>query len=239
MLKRDYRNFSRYFYMTRKLSIIVLFCVVALSAVSGTASAIAKETITIASGITPLEFKSTQYGYSGTAVPTYASDWGDLIPGASWVWSEYPQSSDHLATGDTVSFWTTFNLPSFDQRIVNGTIRITVDDGYTIYINDEYAGDSGYPYSTHDDINAPGQWGWTYVRSFDITPFLHEGNNTLRIDAWNGRWGAAYASWNPAGLLFKMEIDYMPVPPPPVPEFSTLLLTSTGVIGLLLLSLKS
>ncbi len=147
-------------------------------------------------------------------------DYDFSLLGADWIWESYRVV--HPADGDVVEFQRTFTIPGPPTR---GEIRITCDNGYEAYLN--------------DNLVASGQvgagWGpgkltesyvsnsdWESVEVEDVTSYLRSGVNVLKIiaaneymnadDPPNKTAGTEYT--NPAGLIFELELAYVALGPP-------------------------
>ena len=139
--------------------------------------------------------------------------------GTTWIWESY--RTEHPEAGDTVRFEKTFNIPGFP---VSGTLYITCDNGYEVYVNDNGspAGDAGAMSAqlgsgwqgsnlTEDYVNT---YGWQSVESWNITDFIHSGVNTINIATANEYMGpdddqsSGTQESNPAGLIFELVITY-------------------------------
>ena len=146
------------------------------------------------------------------AVTPHAA-WTATIPGSTtWIWETGPTSVD-----ETVAFEQTFTVSG---PVLSATLDIAADNSYKVFIDGtEVAADSAdnnFQIATQD----------TYDLTADVTP----GTHTLRIEVKNH--GTFNASGNPAGLLYKFEVetcnDPTPPPPPPVDACETPLVAPAG-----------
>lgn len=124
--------------------------------------------------------------------------WTAVIPGSTtWIWETGPTSVDEVVTFER-SFTAT-------GTVLSATLDIATDNSYKVFIDGvEVAADASatnFTLATQD----------TYDLMTDVTP----GTHTLRIEVKNH--GTYNASSNPAGLLYKFEIETCPPPTPPAP----------------------
>jgi predicted ribosomally synthesized peptide with SipW-like signal peptide len=202
----------------------------------------------IVSGLST-EVTEAYTNYSGgTHTTTYTSphyavaawehgNWSDVTtyfnglegtPKAGWIWeTEYtnepggwgdwpggwPSSS---ATGRVVRFERTFEIPCSPN---GATLHITVDNGYTVWINGHLVGcaqvDSGETnpcigwenYTlTETYVNSHG---WEDVETYTIpASSLEVGANTLVILAANEEMSGGTAGGNPAGLIYWLKAEW-------------------------------
>ncbi len=116
-------------------------------------------------------------------------------PQARWIWND-PSAAQKAAAG-TVYFRKNITLPAAPS---SAFMVVTCDNSYTLYVNDKKAG-SGKDYGRPDYI--------------DLARFLHEGANTLAVEAINhlpnnkppspGQ-PATDADANPAGLFLQGDV---------------------------------
>lgn len=119
------------------------------------------ETLDVAGGETatvPASFFSVAARYAEAPDTTPPSAEARL---GSWIWQPTPGAGPHHCY-----LRKTFDLPS-DDPVVWATIRLTVDDRYTLYIN-------GSEVATHNS--------WYDVLSWDVTRALQPGRNVIAVD---------------------------------------------------------
>jgi putative heme-binding domain-containing protein len=97
---------------------------------------------------------------------------------AQWIWS--PAYAKDRAPAATCYFRKTFRLPEGFR----GTIRITCDDRYELYVNEQLAAEG-------DD--------WRLLKTFDISEWLTSGVNVLAVKAAN-------TEGNSAGLVARLTL---------------------------------
>jgi len=148
--------------------------------------------------------------------------------GAQWIWETYetdepggwgdwpggwPSSS---VTGRVVRFERTFEIPCSPA---GAELYITVDNGYTVWINGNLVGcaqvDSGGADPCIDwwptDLTEPYVHtdGWQTVGHYAIpASYLVAGTNTLVILAANEQMDSGAAGSNPAGLIYWLEVTW-------------------------------
>ena len=147
---------------------------------------------------------------AGAVIYAFGGGWGlDLssTPGALWVW----------APGTTPSAPAYLKHAIFSKTFVlgatpGGTMRVAVDDMAEVRVNGHPVGTTG----STSDVNLAAQAN-SSLKSFDLTPMLVPGSNTITVDAQNGP--ASYAgggcpssgcpySMNPGGVVFGGSLTY-------------------------------
>jgi hypothetical protein len=218
---------------------IALFLVMALLApatISAPATVFADEDpnecygdcMSVVSDTTVLVIKGNVLGYAVKAWEPFLADPNPADPnnsvwdvltgnfftgtGADWIWESY--RTVHPVEGDIVYFEKTFTIPGGPK---NGTLYITCDNGYEVYLNGTLVGSAqlgaGWEASnltqTYVDTN-----NWQSVESYDVFSMLVPGTNVLLIKAANEYFGPLDGQidgttyLNPASLIFKMDICY-------------------------------
>jgi hypothetical protein len=134
--------------------------------------------------------------------------------GADWIWESYRVV--HPAAGDVVTFERSFYIPG---NPTSGTLHITCDNGYEVYLN-------GNPIPVGSAQLSPG-WGpghltlayvdtndWQSVESYPGLTLL-QGNNLLEIKTANeymgpddGQQNDGTVGSNPAGLIYELVYEY-------------------------------
>ena len=143
--------------------------------------------------------------------------WPDLTysfpNGAQWIWES--ERTQNPVSGDIVDFERTLTIPGSP---VSGTIYITCDNGYEVYLNDQLVGSAqlGSNWRTSDLTESyVSSSGWESVESWDITAFIQYGLNSFEIGTANEYMGpldgqdTGTQDANPAGLIFEIIITYV------------------------------
>jgi len=104
------------------------------------------------------------------------------IDDARWVWDEDPAGS---YSGE----WFRTFLNTGCEVMGNTIIRIQCDNQATIYVNGVYVD------TTHGN-SGTGMAGWRTMYEFDLTPYVHGGEDTITIMGYN--------SGGDGGLLFEI-----------------------------------
>ena len=146
--------------------------------------------------------------------------------GADWIWDTRLTSDPGAsapATGRVVQFERTFEIPCSPR---GATLAITVDNGYTVWINGNLIGcaqvnsggaDPCIGWETSDLKEAYVQTSdWTTIESYIIpASYLVVGTNTLIILAANeyydtddGHNAPGTAVTNPAGLIYRLAVEW-------------------------------
>jgi signal transduction histidine kinase len=95
-----------------------------------------------------------------------------------WIWET------NALNKQTVRFWRAFEIPA-GAKITNATLRITVDNGYTLYL----------------DGNELGRGSdWRTVTKYDVTQLLAPGRHVLAVEAFNDRLEG--------GLIFGLHVQF-------------------------------
>jgi alpha-L-rhamnosidase len=112
--------------------------------------------------------------------------------GAWWIW--YPDGYPSIsAPAGKRYFRRQVDLPR-DRKIVKATMLLTVDDGFTFYVN-------GKP--VFQSIGVPDDW--KSRKEIDLTQDLQPGPNTIAVAAINLNTPAGQAT--PAGILGKLVVE--------------------------------
>lgn len=124
------------------------------------------------------------------AVATYVHPaWTASIPGATWIWESALVANPSATT--TVSFTKSFTV---SDEINSATLTLAADNSYAVYVNgDAVASSTAITYNSPHTIN--------------LSAYVDEGPNTLRIDVTNNAMAGASATDNPAGLLFGLNVN--------------------------------
>jgi hypothetical protein len=122
------------------------------------------------------------------------------IPDAHWIWKSQNVTPDEALNGTPlISFQKDFTLPS-DATDISGTITVTVDDTYELYVNGVFLGAEPNDYGT--------------AEIFTITPesgLLVPGLNTIVVKAANfpSGIGSDDPNSNPAGVRYRADFTYV------------------------------
>jgi len=143
--------------------------------------------------------------------------------GADWIWETRLTSdpgADAAETGRVVKFERTFTIPCSP---IGATLDITVDNGYTVWINGNLVGCAQVEPAWTDpctgccegweisDLTEPHVHtdNWSTIESYTIpASYLVEGPNTLVILAANEQLPDGTAESNPAGLIYWLEVEW-------------------------------
>jgi signal transduction histidine kinase len=94
-----------------------------------------------------------------------------------WIWDT------NTLDKQTCRFWKPFEVPA-GAKISHATLRITVDNGYTLFLDGEEIGRGS---------------DWRTVTEYDVTWLLNPGRHVLAVEGFNDRLEA--------GLIFGLEIQ--------------------------------
>ncbi len=95
----------------------------------------------------------------------------------SWIWDT------NTTDKQTCRFWKSFEIPP-DVKISRATVRITVDNGYTLFLDGQELGRGS---------------DWRTVTEYDVTWLLNPGRHVLGVECFNDRLQA--------GLVFGLDIQ--------------------------------
>ncbi len=152
--------------------------------------------------------------YGSTAPSGWTAN-TSAIPGAYWIWAPGITGATPNASLAQYSFSQQFFLAGAPQ---SGTFSIAVDDFAAVVVNGTQVGSVG----SITDASAAYQ-AQSNLTTFNITPYLTTGQNTIVVNAENGPASFAGAvnppySVNTAGVVFGGSITSAPAA---VPEAST------------------
>jgi PGF-CTERM protein len=132
---------------------------------------------------------------------------------ARWIWESEPVV--HPVEGDIVDFYKTFTITGLYPIEINNTkFFVTSDNGYELYVNDNYVGraqvEDGWRTSdlTESYVHADG---WQSVESYQISKYLKCGSNTYRFATANAHTAGGTVDTSHAGLIFGSKILYTSV----------------------------
>jgi signal transduction histidine kinase len=94
-----------------------------------------------------------------------------------WIWDT------NTTDKQTCRFWKSFVIPP-DAKISHATVRITVDNGYTLFLDGQELGRGS---------------DWRTVTEYDVTRLLNPGRHILGVECFNDRLQA--------GLIFGLDIQ--------------------------------
>lgn len=145
---------------------------------------------------------ATLYGFGGTG---WSADLSS-IPGAFWIWA--PGITGTTAPAENAEFFFARKI-QIKGAPTAGTILVAVDDLAEVRVNGNVVGSTG---STTDASLASA--AASSLTSFDITPHLKEGANTITIRGQNGEGHFAGCtnctySDHPAGVVFGASITFV------------------------------
>jgi hypothetical protein len=134
---------------------------------------------------------ASPYGYRGGA---WRADLTE-IPGAVWIWTPGASGDAPAEPGRQVFFSRTYRLGAFPT----GWIDVAVDDAAEVRVDGRIVGSTGSVIDEPRAANAQSR-----LSRFDLTPFLHAGDNVITVEAENGPYACGpRALWcNPAGVVF-------------------------------------
>lgn len=153
--------------------------------------------------------------FNGASVTPYAAELAWVHPAwsqvdhtfsadAEWIWSSY--RPDDTVNGDYVEFEKTLTL---DGTPVDGHLYVTADNGYELWVNGDYVGNSSLlgDYTVDRSLNTVvTNYGWKDVELWDVSPYLVEGENTITIVGVNAALAGGTVDSNPAGVIVEGEI---------------------------------
>ena len=115
-----------------------------------------------------------------------------MFDNAKWIWLSSPESPDEYAD---------FSAPLVVSSGKTYRLHISADSDYNVTIGDKLVAFGQYgdyiDFKVYDDI--------------DITPFVTEGKNDIIITAWHYGMSSMNHSVKPAGIIFEITEDGVPV----------------------------
>jgi hypothetical protein len=131
---------------------------------------------------------------SAPAVATWTHPvWSASIPGATWIWNSYYVSLP--AEGETVDFSREFNI---EGTVTSAALDIATDNTYSVSVNGTLIGSS----ADLDNFRLGTQ------DHYDVTQLTDNSVNTLTASVNNPYWNTTDPTVNPAGLLYKLSVNY-------------------------------
>ena len=95
-----------------------------------------------------------------------------------WIWDT------NTFDRQTVRFWKSFNIPS-GEKISRATLRLTVDNGYTLFLDGEEIGRGS---------------DWRTVTEYEVAKLLGPGRHSIGVEGFNDRLEG--------GLIFNLHVDF-------------------------------
>ena len=133
--------------------------------------------------------------YCPARPPAWSADLS-MIPSATWIWAPGIDGSTAPAEGDEFFFSKSFPL----GNPLGASLSVAVDDLAEVRVNGVSAGTWGSVTNATEALAAQNS-----LATFDLTPFLISGVNTITIRAENGPFGCGgpcdYCT-SPAGVVF-------------------------------------
>lgn len=117
------------------------------------------------------------------------NNWTHDIADATWIWDSFYVEDPEATT--TRTFKETFTV----TEVGAAELDIAADNTYTVYIN----GDLVAEHLNANNYQTPDE--------YDVTSFIDEGENELEIIVTNNPLDNSIPKTNPAGLLFRLEIE--------------------------------
>lgn len=130
-----------------------------------------------------------------------------------FIWNCETVSGDAAAYGEVVEFRRIFEVPG---EVTGATLKIGCDNGYEVSIGEfkerseslsqDWRGSDLTDSYLNTDL-------WRQLSTYDLSGVIKQGTNTLFISGVNENAFDQWDSWaspetNPAGLLYKLEINY-------------------------------
>ncbi len=136
--------------------------------------------------------ETTFAGNVHAVITTGTSGFWTSIPGASWIWSTATTSNPN--TDQTVVFEKDFYATTTSG--VSAVLKLAADNLYKVTLNGTLIGSSTEPWDSYSTTT-----------TFDITSALVQGINKLVIEATNRGFEGVTTQYNPAGLLYRIELS--------------------------------
>lgn len=118
------------------------------------------------------------------------------IPDADWIWATDPVTQNDVQNDVTYTFQKKFNwFGPFTGASVD--FAVASDNSYKVFLNG----------TEIDSDSAENNFSSADAVTVDLTPFIVQGENTLEFEVKNFAQPNGSPTSNPAGLLYKLEID--------------------------------
>ena len=165
--------------------------------------------------------------------PLWSGTTHSFDPTTQWIWhsdrdSSTDQEIDNQQTyyvrepvaGDVVELADSFSIPG---QPMSGTLYITADNGYEVWINGTHVGgaqvfDANGTDWEDSDLGQPfvnAQSGsWISVEDFDVSSLLSSRSNTLTVVGANEQQSTAdgeqngTVTSNPGGVIYELDVEY-------------------------------
>lgn len=127
--------------------------------------------------------------------------WTAVVTGANWIWATNPVSAP--TTVQTNTFTRTFN---WSGPVTSAYIEFAADNYYHVVVNGNLVGDNQSLITDNFQQN----------HHTDITADIVQGANTITFVAKNEHVDGSTPAENPAGIIFKLEIQGQQLQPDPI-----------------------
>ena len=127
------------------------------------------------------------------AMETFVHSAWTLIEDATWIWESYYVQMP--AASETVNFTKDFEIIGIPATT---TLTVAADNTYTVWINSTEVGSD----MDEDNYSDTGKDIYT-----DISDLLQTGTNTIAFEVMNIEVSPSTPESNPAGLLYRLEIE--------------------------------
>lgn len=145
------------------------------------------------------------------AVHPIPDSWATVPVSGRWIWAN--TTADGTSKDGRFTFQRMFNInTSCCWQNVTANFTIAADDEFNLTINNRPVNS---PYNWHSIPEGPvcGQQNMPTAYSYDVLPYLHNGNNVINIVAQN-HGVPCDPTPNNAGIVYNMTISYRDCCPP-------------------------
>jgi len=146
---------------------------------------------------------SSDWGTSNSAVVTWKHPNWPIISGANWISTAY--YTENTRQSSWRMFSDTIEIPACSTEISGSIEKITADNAEEIYLNGILVGSDGEVQGTSIDNQE-----WNTIKTWEITDYLQEGTNELKIIVRNYAYNTDSPTVNPTGLIYKVTVNYTP-----------------------------
>ncbi|MFH0863112.1 MAG: putative metal-binding motif-containing protein [Candidatus Altiarchaeota archaeon] len=145
-----------------------------------------------ASSMTVFSDNNTLANFNPSMGAYVAPFWSANIPGASWIWTtHYVQNP---GANEIVAFQRDIVVPG---QVLSARAIVAADNAFAIYLNSALVGEKA------------GEYNYNLTATFNLSG-LANGSNSIEFTVVNFGLNGSTSETNPAGLLYRVDVCYVP-----------------------------